>query len=101
MTGTPMRITLYNKDGDGKEFTRTFVPWRLFKNAVKTIQELDTKNLTDEMMDNLSALVVDAFDNQFSIQELKDGADLSEMIAVLNTIIAKARLNGNPTPPGK
>ena len=101
---TPMHITLYDPETNEvkKDYDRLFVPWRLLKAAVKISKSLDPENLTDEDVDALAVLVVEAFGNQFSVDDLNQGADLSEMIAVLNTIIAKASGGiGNPTPPGK
>ena len=50
----------------------------------------------------VTGLVVEAFGNKFSIQDLKDGADIGEMMAVLNVIVNKAAVGmPNPTIPGK
>jgi len=53
-------------------------------------------------VDALAALVVEAFGGQFTVDQLNDGADIGEMLTVLNLIVSKARtgMGGNPTPPG-
>jgi hypothetical protein len=98
-----MQITLYDPETNEVKSTHTrlFVPWKLLKVAVKISKSLDPENMTDENVDELAALVVEVFGNKFSIADLNEGADVSEMVTVLNTIIAKASGGiGNPTPPG-
>lgn len=88
MAGSPMRITLYTEESEVKKtYTRSYVTWRLLKNAVKIAKEL----MTDEGTNALAGLVVDAFGCQFSIEELISGADNDEMMAVLNAIIYRAQ----------
>jgi hypothetical protein len=103
MAGTPISITLY---GEGEEvignYSRLFVPWKILKAAVKLSKSLNVEAMTEEDMDSLAGLVTEAFGNQFSIDDLNEHADVSDMVSVLQTIIAKAT-NGlpNPTLPGK
>ena len=100
---TPMVITLYDPETDEIKatYSRMFVPWKLLKLAVRLAKTLDAQNMTEEDVDSLAGLVVEVFGNRFSIQDLSDGADVGEMMTVLNTIIAKARgAMPNPTPPG-
>jgi len=99
---TPMVIRLYDDDNEFKEYTRLFVPWKLLKMAVTLAKELnlDPENMTEKDVDALSGLVVEVFGNQFSIDDVNEKADVSDMISVLHTIIAKATGNANPTPPG-
>ncbi len=104
---TPIHITLYDENSEIKaEYDRVFVPWGLLKQAVRMEAELDLDNMTEESMDALAALVAEAFGNQFSVKDLNEGADIDEMVAVLQTIINKARISmpgavANPTRPGK
>jgi hypothetical protein len=101
---TPMNITLYDPETNEVKSTHTrlFVPWKLLKQAVKLANGLDPENMTDADMDTLAGLVVETFGNKFSIEDLNNGADVGEMVTVLNTIIAKASGGiANPTPPGK
>jgi len=100
---TSMEITLYDPETNEvvATHTRMFVPWKLLKAAVRLAKNLDPENMTEEDADQLAALVVETFGNKFSIQDLNNGADLAEMVSVLNTIIAKASGGiGNPTRPG-
>ncbi len=100
-----MKITLYSPDNEVKAtFSRGFVPWRLLKQAVKLTKNLKGKDATDleeDDVDALASLVVEAFGNQFSVQDLNDGADIGEMTTVLNTIVQNAAgaIGANPTRP--
>jgi len=50
-------------------------------------------------MDAIAGLIVDVFGNQFSVQDLDNGADVGEMLAVLQGIVARASalVKANPT----
>jgi len=97
-----LQITLYGEDDEVKaSYSRSFVPWAVLKMAVRISKTLDINNPSEEDIDALAGLVVEAFGGQFSVDELSKGADISEMLAVMTTIIAKAQLNmpANPTQP--
>lgn len=101
---TPMQITLYDPATNEVKATHSqlFVPWKLLKAAIQISKNLDPENMTKEDADALAGLVVETFGNRFSIEDLNNGADVSEMVAVLNTIIAKASGGiANPPPPGR
>jgi hypothetical protein len=102
MSATPMTIHIYNANDEVvKTLTRSFVPWKLLKKAVEVSAALDPKDMTPETIDQLSSLVIAVFGDQVSREELDEGADVSEMVAVLRQIVAKASgSNPNPTPPG-
>jgi len=97
-----MTITLYDENSDPvKTFNRGFVPWKLLKKAVKLSKNIDVNDLGEESLDELAGLVVETFGNQFTIEELNEGADINEMITVLQTVISKASTAmGNPIKPG-
>ena len=97
-----LQITLYGEDDEvKKEYSRSFVPWKLLKQAVRISKEVDQNDLKEEDLDLLASLVVEVFGNKFSIEELNESADVEAMVAVLNTILVKARLAmpANPTRP--
>ena len=102
-TGTPLTITLYGADDEiEKTYSRIVVPWGILKRAVRLSKELDLENMDETGVDALAGLVVEAFGNQFSIAELDEKADVSDMISVITIIVNKA--NGimptsNPTKP--
>lgn len=102
-----LMITLYDPGTNEviKEYTRTFVPWKLLKRAVKlskSIESFSADNLSEETIDELAALVVDTFGDQFSVDQLSNGADIGEMMTVLTGIMASAQGTvPNPPPQGK
>jgi hypothetical protein len=101
-----LSITLYDNDNEVvKTFTRTFVPWKLLKRAVKLVKvfgnDFDADNMQESDIDELAALVVDTFGGQFTIDQLNDGADLGEMMTVLTGIMASAQGTVPNPPPQK
>jgi len=104
---SPLKITLYDRitNEEHKTYLSNYMPWRLFKKAVrlsKSLMNLDLNNLTEIVLDSLNSLLVDAFGNQFAVQDLMDGANLIERITVLHAIIAKAKRNqGEPSTTGE
>lgn len=100
--GTPMIIHFYGQDNEVvKQFTRSFVPWKLLKEAVRISKTLDQDNLGEKDVDELAGLVVAVFGDQFTVEEVNNQADVAEMVAVLNQIVATAGGGlENPTKPG-
>lgn len=98
----PMVIHIYGDDNEVKKtVNRSFVPWKLLKEAVKIAAHLKPEEMTDEDVDALAGLVVAVFGDQVTVEELNNGADISEMVAVLNQIVAIASGGmPNPTHPG-
>ncbi len=99
---TPLVLTLYDKNDEViKECTRSIVPWKILKKAVKLTKEIDLENIDGEAdIDAIASLVVEVFGDQFTIEELDESADIGDMVAVLQSIIARAnRVSLNPTPP--
>lgn len=100
---TPMVIHFYGPNDEVQStFSRSFVPWKLLKEAVKISKTLDQNDLTEENVNELAGLVVAVFSDQFTVEEVNNQADVAEMIAVLNQIVSTASGGlGNPTTPGK
>lgn len=101
---TPMTIRLYDENNEFVEFTRNFVPWKLLKLALKLFQQMedvDIKSMSEDMVDSLASLVVEVFGNQFSIEDLNEKADISDMMSVITMIVSKASggIAANPTRP--
>lgn len=88
---TPIRLTLYDPETNEvvSEHTRIFVPWGVLKKAVG-LMDMDRKNLTAEDVDTIAGIVCEVFGNKFSIADLDRGADLEEMMAVVDGVIARA-----------
>ncbi len=96
----PLEITLYSQNDEVKhKFTRSIIPWRVLKKAVR-LQGIQQEHLTEENVDDIAALVVEAFGDQFSLDELNNGAELGEMMTVLQSIVTRASASfqdANPT----
>lgn len=96
---TPLHITLYDANDEViAEHDRNHVRWGILKAAMRLAQNFNSENPSEAEVDALAGLVVDAFGNQFSISDLEN-ADIDEMLAILNQIVAKAGslMRSNPT----
>lgn len=101
LKNAPMVVHLYGEDNEVlKTFTRSFVPWKMLKKAVKLSKEVNFEDLKAEDVDQIAGLVVEVFSDQFSLEDLDNGADVGEMLAVIENIVARANgVSLNPTPP--
>lgn len=89
--GTPIKLTLYGPSDEViSEYSRTIVPWKILKRAVRLSKELDETDLKEADLDSLAQLVVDFYGNAFGLEDLENGADVAELLSVLQAIIAKA-----------
>jgi hypothetical protein len=109
MSQTPViHITLYDPETNEvrKSYDQMFIPWRILKAALRLlprIQQLENDQLTEEILDDLAGLVVEAFGNRFSVDDLTAGADVGEMATVILAIVNRANtlMPANPTRPGR
>lgn len=103
MATTPMVIHLYDAEDTPTEFVRMFVPWKLLKVSLKLARQMNGKNINDltpEDLDALGGLVCEAFGNKFSIADLDEKGDITEVMAVFENIVARAQgANPNGLPP--
>ena len=101
LKNAPMVVHLYGEDNEVlKTFSRSFVPWKMLKKAVKLSKEVNFEDLKAEDVDQIAGLVVEVFSDQFSLEDLDNGADVGEMLAVIENIVARANgVSLNPTPP--
>lgn len=99
---TPMTIRIYDATDNYTEHNRAFVPWGILKAAIRLYKKVGKKSeedISEEDLDAIAALVVEAFGNKFSISDLDQGCDVSEVLAVFYNIVARAqgtRPNGLP-----
>ncbi len=99
---TPMTLHIYDENSEIKAtFVRSFVPWKLLKEAVKIAKNLNPKNMSEENVEELTGLVVAVFGDKFTVDQLNEGADVSEMVAVLQQIVSTANgVHSGPYPSG-
>lgn len=109
---TPIQLTLYGeKDGISDEviaeFRRSIIPWGILKRAVRFAKSVDLNNieidsLTEENIDEMAGIVAAVFSDQVTVEQLDQGADVMDMLAVIQEIMARAGSISNPTQrPGK
>lgn len=99
---TPLTIRLYDAENEPQEFSQTIIPWGIMKMAIAISENMNQEQPTAADIDALAGLVVAVFGNRFSTADLDRGADITEMMAVINAIVARATnlMPGNPTLPG-
>lgn len=100
LPNAPITLTLYGPNDESlKEYSRSKIPWGVLKKAIALTKSIDQENVDEEAMDAIAGLIVEAFGNQFSIQDLDTGSDIGEMMAVLQGIVARAGalVKANPT----
>lgn len=99
---TPLTIRIYDANDEYVEHNRLFLPWGILKTAVRLSKQLygkDESELSEEDIDAISAVVVEAFGNKFSLSDMDKGCDINEVLAVFNNIVSRAqsaRPNGLP-----
>lgn len=90
-SGTPVQLTLYNADDEPiKELSRLVIPWGILKRSVRLAKNVDPNHLGEEDIDAITALVKEVFGDNVTMKELEDGADVGDMLSVLQMIVAKA-----------
>ena len=103
----PLKLTLYDPETDEvkAEYTRSYIPWKIAKKATRLMKSLKGKaeeDMTDEDYDATAGLVIEIFGDKFTVQDLDNGSDLDEMMAVISSIEARlAGISPNPHPKGK
>lgn len=100
---TPMTIRIYDADENYIEHNRAFIPWGILKAAVRLYKNVGHKSqddISEEDLDAIAGIVVEAFGGKFSIDDLNKGCDISEVMAVFYNIVARAQgVSPNGLPP--
>lgn len=111
----PIKLTLYDaNDEEIETYERSRIPWGILKKAVslqkkideaetkpeesaqwwevwKTLKKSGEKMTTEEaQIQAVSQFVVDLFGNKFTVRQLDEGADMSEIMSVFRAVIARA-----------
>jgi len=112
----PIKLTLYDRETQEpvREYQQRVITFEMLLAAVQ-LQEAITdlpekkrrwwwqKPISKEadQINALLELVVEFFGRQFSVEDLRKGADVSEIMTVLQSIVARAGtiVNANPTRP--
>ena len=112
----PIKLTLYDPKTQEviKEYQLRLITFEMLLAATQLQEALSDapdvkrhwwwqKRITPEeaQIESLLELVTDCFGNQFTVEELRRGADVSEVMVVLRTILARSGkiFTANPTKP--
>lgn len=100
---TAIKITLYSENDEKKDtYQRLIVPWGMLKRAVRMSKNKKGAEVTEAQIDEISDLLVELFKGSFTREELEAGADVGEIMACFQSIIAKAKgIIPNAPPPAK
>jgi hypothetical protein len=107
----PIKLTLYDpktSEVDHEEST-AFIPTGIFTELARMMKTIDLthpEELEEETIESLYALVAGLFGNRITIDQIKQGTDLGEFMAVITNIMARVgaefpeNVQANPTLPG-
>ncbi len=102
--GAPIELTLYD---DNDEIIATYRRARIPVGFAERAMDLSVQLTSEQGKDQLMAmyqLIVEFFGEKFTIEDLRKGADLLELITVVDTIAVRAGelipANNNPFPNG-
>jgi hypothetical protein len=106
LLGTPIQFTLYGDDDEViKTYMRARVPVMFAERAIELSNSLTGDSMGQDQLMALYQIVVDFYSGQFTVEDLRKGADLGELIAVIEAISTRAvelmPVRPNPIPPGK
>jgi hypothetical protein len=97
-------LNLYDTNNElVKTCTRTFVPWKMLKKAVRLYKSIGKKAVDDyeeSDMDALTTYIMEVFSEQgLTVEKLDEQADINEMMTVVKTVMNHARGVMDPTSP--
>ena len=104
MAGTPITLTLYDKETNEKikTYTQIFVPWKLLKMGIRLNKRIGSKpiaELEETDIDELTNYIKAIFPVELTVDQLDEHADISEMMTVMQSVIGKAKGVMDPTLP--
>lgn len=89
--GTPIQFTLYGDNDEVLEtYSRARVPLQIVERAIELADKLKGDTLGVEQLLALYQVVIDFYGGKFTIEDLRSGADLSELITVIESIVTRA-----------
>jgi aspartate ammonia-lyase len=101
MLKEPIVLTLYDdKNEVVNEFKCMIIPWKMLKKALSFSKYISNEAGKDEInadiFDAMGQFVCELFHNQFTIDELNEGADITEVMVAINAVVSHAgALNPN------
>ena len=102
----PIILNLYDPETNEvtKTYTQMFVPWKMLKQGIRLQKQLADKNAdqyTEEDIDALTNYIMMVFPKGLTVEMLDEQSDISEMMNVIRSIVARARGVMDPTSPPK
>jgi hypothetical protein len=102
----PIILNLYDRETNEIVDTKTamFVPWKMLKQGIrlqKQLGEKDAAQYTEEDIDALTNYIIMVFPNGLTVEKLDEQSDISEMMAVIRSIVARAQGVMDPISPPK
>jgi hypothetical protein len=82
-----MKLTLKIK-GEKKKFSVPYFSTWTFRECLRITEEIDIRDVGIEELDALAAFVVEAFENQFTIDEYFKGTSKDEGLAIVGKILS-------------
>lgn len=94
---SPIELTLYDENDEViRTYSKSIVRWGILKQAIKLAKTLDESGgFGDSDMDAISAFVCRLFDDQFTVEELENGAEVSEIMSCFRAVVRRANNAGN------
>lgn len=94
---SPIELTLYDENDEViHTYSKSIVRWGILKQAIKLAKILDESGgFGDSDMDAISAFVCRLFDDQFTVEELENGAEVSEIMSCFRAVVRRANTAGN------
>ena len=106
----PIKLTLYDADDvEIATYERSRIPWGILKKAIALqtkVKQAETKeearqwwqiwkkdeetSTEDAQILAISQFVVELFEKKFTVRQLEEGADVSEVMAVFRAVLARA-----------
>lgn len=93
----PIEITLYDENDEViATYSKSVVRWGTLKQAIKLAKGLEkSEGFGDGDFDAISSFVCRLFDDKFTISELENGADVSEVMSCFRAVVRRANIMGN------
>ena len=104
---TPIVLNLYDPETGEvvRTLTRAFVPWKMLKMGIRLYKPLGGKpasDYTEEDIDGLTRYIMSVFPKDaLTVEVLDEQSDVSEMFAVVKSVVMRARGVMDPTLPPK
>lgn len=92
-----LELNFYNEEYEViKTYSVGIIRWGMFKKALELSKSISTDAKQAEAgFDGLSSFICDLFNNQFTVSELEQHADIGDVFSCYKAVINKAKAWGN------